>query len=199
MGEIVHFPRHARTSLVCRTASVSRVKPSTPRSPAKAISLHHQSIGIEPRARQELTTEGLTPSLSATEFVPPSVSRVSSMDLNIDPYIVRALRTRQVFAKSEKLFVPGCAAMLGMATAVKNIAKRLVTTRRALGLKQSDFCQQIGVEKNVYNPFEKGRRRITVDVAIKIYERFGVSLDWIYCGDTSHLSVELYNKLAAAA
>lgn len=86
-----------------------------------------------------------------------------------------------------------------MADTVKVIARRLVTTRKAIGLGQSEFCEQIGVEKNVYNPFEKGHRRITVDVALKIRARFGVSLDWIYCGDTSHLPVQLYNKLAAAA
>lgn len=79
------------------------------------------------------------------------------------------------------------------------IARRLVRTREALGLSQIAFCGQIGVEKNVYNPFEKGHRRITLDVALKIRARFGVSLDWIYCGDVAHLPVELYQKLAAAA
>src|SRR5262249_60256145 len=37
-------------------------------------------------------------------------------------------------------------------------------TREALGLSQAEFCRQIGVQRNLYNPFEKGRRRITIDV-----------------------------------
>lgn len=82
---------------------------------------------------------------------------------------------------------------------VKLIARRLIRTRVALGLNQSQFCAQIGVDKNVYNPFEKGKRRITLDVALKIRARFGISLDWIFCGDAKHLSIELFQKLAEAA
>lgn len=85
-----------------------------------------------------------------------------------------------------------------MADKIEAIASRLVRTRRALGFSQTMFCTEIGVEKNVYNPFEKGHRRITVDVALKIHERFGISLDWIYCGEAARLPVELYHKLIAA-
>ena len=62
----------------------------------------------------------------------------------------------------------------------KTIGRRLLRTRQALKLSQAEFCRQIGVERNLYNPFEKGRRRITVDVAMKIRDRYGVTLDWIY-------------------
>jgi transcriptional regulator with XRE-family HTH domain len=86
-----------------------------------------------------------------------------------------------------------------MTDSVKVIAARLLRTREALDLDQSEFCEQIGVKPNVYNPFETGKRRITVDVALKIRARFGVSLDWIYCGDPSHLPTEIYRKLAKAA
>src|SRR6516165_3551222 len=50
----------------------------------------------------------------------------------------------------------------------KTISRRLLRTRQALKLSQAEFCRQIGVERNLYNPFEKGRRRITIDVAMKI-------------------------------
>lgn len=86
-----------------------------------------------------------------------------------------------------------------MPDSVKVIAARLVTTREALGFSQSEFCEQIKVAKNVYNPFEKGKRRISVDVAGKIRDRFGISLDWIYCGDESRLSAALYRKITRAA
>jgi len=46
----------------------------------------------------------------------------------------------------------------------KSIGRRLRKTREALGLSQAEFCRQIGVQRNLYNPFEKGRRRITIDV-----------------------------------
>ena len=87
-----------------------------------------------------------------------------------------------------------------MAESVKDVAQRLFETRQALGFAgQVDFCREIGVEKNVYNPFEKGRRRITIDVALKIRRRFGIPLDWTYCGDPATLPVHLYQKLSRVA
>lgn len=86
-----------------------------------------------------------------------------------------------------------------MADGVKVIAGRLVRTREALGLAQQEFCREIGVAKNVYNPFETGKRRITVDVARRIKLRFGVSLDWIYDGDPAQLPAALYRRIEEAA
>jgi transcriptional regulator with XRE-family HTH domain len=79
---------------------------------------------------------------------------------------------------------------------MNDISSRLLKTREALGLSQAEFCRQIAVERNLYNPFEKGRRRIPVDVALRVKRRFNISLDWIYAGDPSQLSTELYGKLA---
>jgi ribosome-binding protein aMBF1 (putative translation factor) len=81
----------------------------------------------------------------------------------------------------------------------KSIGRRLLKTREALGLSQAEFCRRIGVQRNLYNPFEKGRRRITIDVATKIRDRYGISLDWIYCADQRALPSDLYQKLASIA
>ena len=87
-----------------------------------------------------------------------------------------------------------------MSDRLQVIANRLIRTRQALGFEeQVEFCAEIGVAKNVYNPFEKGKRRITIDVALKIRERFDISLDWIYCGDASRLSVSIHKKISRAA
>jgi DNA-binding XRE family transcriptional regulator len=113
--------------------------------------------------------------------------------------IVRNLRTSQGVADREQYSGAVYVGISDMADSVQTIARRLVRTREALGFTQSQFCEQIGVEKNVYNPFEKGKRRITIEVAMKIRARFGISLDWIYCGEVNRLPVELFNKLASAA
>ena len=86
-----------------------------------------------------------------------------------------------------------------MPSGAKSIGRRLLKTREALGLSQAEFCRQIGVQRNLYNPFEKGRRRITIDVATEIRDRYGISLDWIYCGDQRALPSDLYQKLASIA
>lgn len=82
----------------------------------------------------------------------------------------------------------------------KAIANRLFLTRKALGYEeQAEFCRQIGVDKTVYNPFETGRRRISLDVALAIRRRFAIPLDWIYCGELSRLPGEVYAKLPPVA
>jgi len=75
-------------------------------------------------------------------------------------------------------------------------AKRLVRTRRALGYTtQSAFAEQVGLRPHQINVFERGRRRISLGAALLIWEKFGVSLDWIYCGDAAGLPAALYKKL----
>lgn len=87
-----------------------------------------------------------------------------------------------------------------MAEPYRDIGRRLLATRLALEFDvQNDFCTEIGVAKNVYNPFEKGRRRISLDVALKIRERFKVPLDWVFCGDPSALPLNLARRLGRLA
>ena len=75
-------------------------------------------------------------------------------------------------------------------------AKRLIATRLALDYEsQTEFCKEIGIEKNIYNPFEKGRRPITIDAARKIKRRFLIPLDWTIEGDPAYLPHHLARKL----
>jgi len=41
--------------------------------------------------------------------------------------------------------------------------------------------------------------RITIGVAMKIRDRYGVTLDWIYAGDPHALPSDLYHQLVASA
>lgn len=85
-----------------------------------------------------------------------------------------------------------------MPDSISAVAIRIAQTRKALGYRsQADFCREIGVDRNIYNPFEKAKRRMTIDVALKIRARFGISLDWIYCGDPAQLPAGLFQKLTS--
>jgi len=206
MGDVVRFPRHvwapstgSGARFACSPARSSRVIPFTPRSAARLIRGSQCSPGIDFRERQELTVEGSRPSADATVLV-RSAPMISSTVENMRSNIVGNLPTCQEFANLQS----HCAAQVGemrtMPDRTEIIAKRLIRTREAIGyLEQAEFCRQIKIDKTVYNPFEKGRRRITLDVAMKIRARFGISLDWIYCGDSSHLPGQLYEKLQTAA
>ena len=76
------------------------------------------------------------------------------------------------------------------------MAKRLIQTRRALGYDtQRGLTDEIGILSHQYNRFETGDRRVSLGIALLIYDRFGVSLDWIYCGDPAGLPASLYRKI----
>ena len=85
-----------------------------------------------------------------------------------------------------------------MADSVSVIANRLIRTRKALGYEtQIELADEIGIPQNNYNTFEKGRRRISLGAALKMWDRFGVSLDWIYCGDASGVTFKRQKMLAS--
>src|SRR5262249_46899041 len=65
-----------------------------------------------------------------------------------------------------------------MSMTPKNTGWRLLRTREALELSQAEFCRQIGVERNLYNPFEKGRRRITIENSRSLRYNARLDLCW---------------------
>jgi transcriptional regulator with XRE-family HTH domain len=75
------------------------------------------------------------------------------------------------------------------------IGKRLRMTRVALGYdgKQAEFAGEIGVLPSALSQWELAYqgRIITISAAIRMCERFGVDLDWIYRGDPSGLPQRL--------
>ena len=79
----------------------------------------------------------------------------------------------------------------------KVVGRRLKSLREALDFKtQVAFAEEIGVEKNTYNPWEKGTRQLTFEGALLIRKRFGIPLDYLYFGEPGGLPVRLYKRLA---
>jgi transcriptional regulator with XRE-family HTH domain len=79
------------------------------------------------------------------------------------------------------------------------IGKRLSAMREALNLSQAELCRAINVSPNRWNQYEKGERKITIEVAIKLTLKFHVPLDWVYLGDRSMLPVAIDRNLSGAA
>lgn len=75
------------------------------------------------------------------------------------------------------------------------IAERLVITREAMGLSQAEFCRQAGIAANSYNQYEKGKRRLNLDAGLRMCERFGYTLDWIYRGTLDGLPSGLAERI----
>lgn len=79
---------------------------------------------------------------------------------------------------------------------IDEIALRLRRLRLALGFTQKRaWCNFIGTLEPSWHVFESGSRRITIDEALRLCERTGASLDWLYRGIEYSLPVYLAEKL----
>lgn len=76
-----------------------------------------------------------------------------------------------------------------------NVARRLTVTREALELSQTEFCEAAGISQPRYSPFESGKRRLTLDAAMALVDRYNLTLDWLYRGDPSGLPMHLATKI----
>lgn len=101
----------------------------------------------------------------------------------------------------DKGIAPGWLARhaLAMARRYEAIGKRLAKLREALGITQAELCRQIKCATNRWNQYEKGDRQITVEVANRLADEYGASLDWIYRDERRTLTQDLYAKLYRAA
>lgn len=83
------------------------------------------------------------------------------------------------------------------------IGPRLKALRLALGYKlQYKFAEAIGVEKNTYNPWEKGtdpKRTLTFESACVIRQKFQIPLDYLFFGaQEDAIPAKTLEKLRAA-
>lgn len=79
----------------------------------------------------------------------------------------------------------------------RDVARRMARTRRALGLDQEQFGEGAGLSQPRYNQYETGRRLLTLAAAMKLCQRYNLTLDWIYMGDPSGLPKRLADALQA--
>lgn len=75
----------------------------------------------------------------------------------------------------------------------KDIGARLLWHRESLDLQQKDYAALIGAKRSIYSLWESGSNRITVDYALKLRDRYGLSLDFIYAGNADALPTSLRN------
>ena len=83
----------------------------------------------------------------------------------------------------------------------KVIGARLKALRLACDCRtQQAFAKEIGVEKNTYNPWEKGTRPLTFEGALLIRRRYRVPLDYLFFGEAlDELPGRILSKLDTAA
>lgn len=78
------------------------------------------------------------------------------------------------------------------------MAARLKLTRTGLGLTQAELCRKADLSRNTYNQWERGHGRPDVHYAMRLCEAFGITLDWIFRGETKGLPRDLADLVLRA-
>ena len=78
------------------------------------------------------------------------------------------------------------------------IGQRLRLLRMALrpGNTPSEFARLVGLTRTAWIRCEFGAARLGLTTALVLRQKFGVSLDWIYAGDTRMMSEQLMLRIA---
>lgn len=78
------------------------------------------------------------------------------------------------------------------------VARRLHAVREALGLKRSEFADIIGIDRSSYTKIENGIKPILPETAYRIFELYGVDLNFIYLGQVGGLPESLSRSVTTA-
>lgn len=200
MGMVIRFPHgQARASAAVEaliSARRSKVIPFALRRLASATIGNHQPEGIAPRARQLATTDVSVPSSRETSVVPPSSSIIAPADIS-RPYLTKCEDVKPHDLDGDfRLWIRPTSPM---AKSAAEIGKRLDALHAALGLSQADVCRALDLASGRYSQYVSGKRRLSLEVAFRLVEAYGVTLDWLFIGDASALPQHLHRKLARAA
>lgn len=72
-----------------------------------------------------------------------------------------------------------------------DIAERLRWHRTILGLSQEDYAGKIGFKRSIYSLWEAGSHRLSLDGALALRSKWGLSLDFMYEGIDDALPMTL--------
>lgn len=200
MSIVVAFPkarRHERASAVAAIPKTAGAAAGLRAARKASAKISEYSEGMRPRDFQFETADMPRPVMREAAATPPIASRTSSTVLSTECDYSRFVNMSTVHESAIAGTVE--TAIIHAVDTVKTIARRLTQSRDALELNAADLCRQISIAPNRWSQYERGDRRITLQIAIKLCERYGLTLDWIYRGDPSGLPQRLATKIKTAA
>jgi transcriptional regulator with XRE-family HTH domain len=74
------------------------------------------------------------------------------------------------------------------------VGQRLEALRLHHALNQSEFSKSVNIDQTSYGRIEKGLKPLKADMAFRIAERWGVSMDYLYRGRLTELPPALADK-----
>lgn len=75
------------------------------------------------------------------------------------------------------------------------IARRLTAVREALGMSKSELADALGIDRSSYSKIEKGAKPMLPKDAYRLWQLFGVDLNYVYLGQVRGLPAELSSKV----
>jgi len=72
-----------------------------------------------------------------------------------------------------------------------DVAERIRWHRRLTALSQAEYANQIGAKRSQLSNWESGLQRPSIDFALRLRERYGLTTDFIYVGDDARLPTAL--------
>ena len=82
--------------------------------------------------------------------------------------------------------------------AAPEVGERIRRLRLAMGFaNQAPFAELIGATRGELAMWESGQRRPSIAKAQPMVSRFGITLDWLFLGDSRHLTHDLAIRLSA--
>jgi transcriptional regulator with XRE-family HTH domain len=79
------------------------------------------------------------------------------------------------------------------------VGRRLSHLRHALGLTQRQLAEILNITGPRWANYEVGTSRIPVDIALRLVEKWEVSLDWMYYGNEAMMPKQLLEAIKAVA
>ncbi|KAB1061471.1 helix-turn-helix domain-containing protein [Salibacter halophilus] len=73
--------------------------------------------------------------------------------------------------------------------------KRLSELRKARKISQGELAKQVGVHTNVMGRYERGEAKPSIDVAMKLADALGVSLDFLAGKSDQQIDQEIISKV----
>jgi transcriptional regulator with XRE-family HTH domain len=67
------------------------------------------------------------------------------------------------------------------------VARRLTAIRESLGMTATEMASLMNVSKSAYSAWERGVGRLSLNGALRLKEKVGVPLDFIYFGEVAAL------------
>jgi transcriptional regulator with XRE-family HTH domain len=74
-----------------------------------------------------------------------------------------------------------------------DIAERIRWHRSLLGITQQEYADKLGVKRAAFSLWESGSHRLSLDGALALRHKYGLSLDFMYEGIDDALPMTLRN------